>query len=72
MELGQRPTSTECMSILKAISGVRLQQQSRNREALDAEDLMNDPEHIFRVFSMVVRTSELTSIIALALKYVFA
>jgi 1-phosphatidylinositol-3-phosphate 5-kinase len=72
MELEHGPTGTERVSILKAISGLWLQQQSRNREALDAEDPMNDPEHIFRDSSMVVRTDEPTSIIALALKYVFA
>lgn len=36
----------------------------------EAEDPLNDPEHIFRDSSMVVRTDEPTSIIALALKYV--
>jgi len=71
VELEHGPTSTERVSILKAISGLWIQQQSRNREALDAEDPMNDPEHIFRDSSMVVRTDEPTSIIALALKYVF-
>jgi 1-phosphatidylinositol-3-phosphate 5-kinase len=71
MELEHGPTSTEPVSILKAISGLWLP-QSRNREALDAEDPMSDPEHIFRDSSMVVRTDEPTSIIALALKYVFA
>lgn len=34
----------------------------------EAEDPLNDPEHIFRDSSMVVRTDEPTSIIALALK----
>jgi 1-phosphatidylinositol-3-phosphate 5-kinase len=34
----------------------------------EAEDPFNDPEHIFRDSSMVVRTDEPTSIIALALK----
>jgi 1-phosphatidylinositol-3-phosphate 5-kinase len=72
MELEHGPTSTERVSILKAISGLWLQQQSRNHEALDAEDPMSDPEHIFRDSSMVVRTDEPTSIIALALKYVLA
>jgi 1-phosphatidylinositol-3-phosphate 5-kinase len=44
--------------------------QSRFRLQSDVEDLMADPEHIFRDASMVVRTDEPTSIIALALKYV--
>jgi 1-phosphatidylinositol-3-phosphate 5-kinase len=44
--------------------------QSRFRSQSDVEDLMADPEHIFRDASMVVRTDEPTSIIALALKYV--
>ena len=53
-------------SILKAISGLWLQQQPISRLN---DDLMSDPEHIFRDSSMVVRTDEPTSIIALALKY---
>lgn len=44
--------------------------QSRFRSQSDAEDLVMDPEHIFRDASMVVRTDEPTSIIALALKCV--
>jgi len=43
--------------------------QSRFRSGSDVEDFMADPEHIFRDASMVVRTDEPTSIIALALKY---
>ena len=70
MELEPGPTNTERLSILKAISGLWPQQPSRNREGFDAEDPMSDPEHIFRDSSMVVRTDEPTSIIALALKYV--
>jgi len=38
------------------------------RTDAEAEDPLNDPEHIFRDSSMVVRTDEPTSIIALALK----
>lgn len=41
---------------------------TRNNFDIDGEDLMADPEHIFRDSSMVVRTDEPTSIIALALK----
>ena len=70
MELEPGPTNTERLSILKAISGLWPQQPFRNREGFDAEDPMSDPEHIFRDSSMVVRTDEPTSIIALALKYV--
>lgn len=53
-------------SILKAISYF-LPPQPVSRWALENE-LVNDPEHIFRDTSMVVRTDEPTSIIALALK----
>jgi len=56
----------ERKSILKALSGFWPQQ--RMRAELDGEDPMSDPEHIFRDSSMVVRTDEPTSIIALALK----
>jgi 1-phosphatidylinositol-3-phosphate 5-kinase len=66
MEL--EPAGAERVSILKAISGLWLQQQSRNRDVYDADDPMSDPEHIFRDSSMVVRTDEPTSIIALAIK----
>lgn len=61
---------TERNSIMKALSGLWPQQaqQSRIRSELDIEDPMSDPEHIFRDSSMVVRTDEPTSIIALALK----
>ena len=56
-------------SILKALSGFWPQQLPATRvRELDGEDLMGDPEHIFRDSSMVVRTDEPTSIIALALK----
>jgi len=71
MELGP---GAERVSILKAISGLWVQPQppSRYRTDFDTEDTMSDPEHIFRDSSMVVRTDEPTSIIALALKYVFS
>lgn len=61
------PGGPEFPSILKAISGLWLQ-QSRNRVDFEADDPTSDPEHIFRDSSMVVRTDEPTSIIALALK----
>ncbi|KAK7465276.1 Mitochondrial distribution and morphology protein 12 [Stygiomarasmius scandens] len=54
-------------SILKAISGFWLQPPPMTRNSLESDDLMTDPEHIFRDSSMVVRTDEPTSIIALAL-----
>ena len=59
-------------SLLRALTGFwpGHAQQSRFRSQSDAEDLTVDPEHIFRDASMVVRTDEPTSIIALALKYV--
>jgi 1-phosphatidylinositol-3-phosphate 5-kinase len=71
-ELDVGPAGAERISILKAISGLWVQQQpqSRHRMDFDADDPMSDPEHIFRDSSMVVRTDEPTSIIALALKYV--
>ncbi|KAJ7733569.1 hypothetical protein DFH07DRAFT_134079 [Mycena maculata] len=53
-------------SILKALSGFWLQQPP-TRSPFEGDDPMNDPEHIFRDSSMVVRTDEPTSIIALAL-----
>ncbi|THH30631.1 hypothetical protein EUX98_g3545 [Antrodiella citrinella] len=53
-------------SILKALSGFWPQTQTTSR-APDNDDPMADPEHIFRDSSMVVRTDEPTSIIALAL-----
>lgn len=56
-------------SILKALSGLWPQQAPpRGRSEVDPDDPMADPEHIFRDSSMVVRTDEPTSIIALALK----
>lgn len=63
--------ATERHSILRALSGFWAQPpiQSRGRVELDGDDPMADPEHIFRDSSMVVRTDEPTSIIALALKY---
>jgi 1-phosphatidylinositol-3-phosphate 5-kinase len=59
-------------SIFRALTGFwpGYTPQSRFRSQSDVEDLMADPEHIFRDASMVVRTDEPTSIIALALKYV--
>jgi 1-phosphatidylinositol-3-phosphate 5-kinase len=63
-------SGTERNSIFKAFSGFWPPQlpSSRIRVELDGEDPMSDPEHIFRDSSMVVRTDEPTSIIALALK----
>ena len=69
-ELEVGPGGSERHSILKALSGFWPQPlpQPRQRAETDAEDPMSDPEHIFRNSSMVVRTDEPTSIIALALK----
>ncbi|KAG6851365.1 hypothetical protein H0H93_005763 [Arthromyces matolae] len=53
-------------SILKTISGLWQQPPSMSRLSL-VDDLSEDQEHIFRESSMVVRTDEPTSIIALAL-----
>ncbi|TFK94955.1 hypothetical protein K466DRAFT_508385 [Polyporus arcularius HHB13444] len=67
------PTDTDIgpssrASILKALSGLWPQQAPpRGRSEVDPDDPMADPEHIFRDSSMVVRTDEPTSIIALAL-----
>lgn len=63
---------SERNSIFRALTGFwpGHAPQSRFRSQSDAEDLIADPEHIFRDASMVVRTDEPTSIIALALKYV--
>jgi 1-phosphatidylinositol-3-phosphate 5-kinase len=59
---------TERTSILKALSGLWLQGPHAARNSLESDDPMVDPEHIFRDSSMVVRTDEPTSIIALALR----
>lgn len=59
----------ERSSILKAFTNLWPQQlPPRLRGEFEVEDPMADPEHIFRDSSMVVRTDEPTSIIALALK----
>ena len=63
LELGV--PGAERHSILKALSGFWPQP---NRHSFETDDPMNDPEHIFRDSSMVVRLDEPTSIIALALK----
>lgn len=57
----------ERTSILKTLAGFWPQQTQVTRQ-LNDDDPMSDPEHIFRDSSMVVRTDEPTSIIALALK----
>lgn len=59
-------------TLMKALSGFWPQQAANARSLMDVDgdDPMADPEHIFRESSMVVRTDEPTSIIALALKYV--
>jgi 1-phosphatidylinositol-3-phosphate 5-kinase len=60
---------SERHSILRALSGFWGQQPfHRGRTEMDGDDPMADPEHIIRDSSMVVRTDEPTSIIALALK----
>ncbi|THH02350.1 hypothetical protein EW026_g502 [Hermanssonia centrifuga] len=64
LELGG--TGSERISILKTLAGFWPQQPQPSRLA-DMDDPMADPEHIFRDSSMVVRTDEPTSIIALAL-----
>ncbi|KAL5478589.1 MDM12_4 [Sanghuangporus weigelae] len=53
-------------TIMKALSGF-LPNHLRGHFEFEADDPMADPEHIFRESSMVVRTDEPTSIIALAL-----
>ncbi|KAK0465503.1 uncharacterized protein EV420DRAFT_1514638 [Desarmillaria tabescens] len=58
---------TERNPILKALSGFWAQPLPTSRSAFEGDDPMSDPEHIFRDSSMVVRTDEPTSIIALAL-----
>jgi 1-phosphatidylinositol-3-phosphate 5-kinase len=63
VELGG--SGTERISILKALSGFWPQP---TRHSVEGDDPMNDPLHIFRDSSMVVRLDEPTSIIALALE----
>ena len=67
VELDLGSTGPERVSILKTLAGFWPQQQQPSR-LIDVDDPMSDPEHIFRDSSMVVRTDEPTSIIALALK----
>lgn len=50
-------------TFMKAITGF----WPRNQMDFEADDFMADPEHIFRESSMVVRTDEPTSIIAMTL-----
>jgi 1-phosphatidylinositol-3-phosphate 5-kinase len=59
---------TQSTSLLKTLGLWLNQPQPRHRSEVDIDDPMIDPEHIFRDSSMVVRTDEPTSIIALALK----
>ncbi|KAI0692977.1 hypothetical protein BC835DRAFT_1355522 [Cytidiella melzeri] len=63
LEIGS--TADQRHSILKTLAGFWPQQNQPIRQ--DGDDPMSDPEHIFRDSSMVVRTDEPTSIIALAL-----
>lgn len=65
LDIGTAGTERQS-SILKALSGFWPQPQASR--IVDNDDPMADPEHIFRDSSMVVRTDEPTSIIALALK----
>jgi 1-phosphatidylinositol-3-phosphate 5-kinase len=68
-ELG--PPGQERNSLFRALSGFWPQNMPhRNRVDDETDDPRYDPEHIFRDSSMVVRTDEPTSIIALALKSV--
>lgn len=60
-------TADRPSTILKALSGF-LPHHLRGNLDIEGDDPMADPEHIFRESSMVVRTDEPTSIIALALK----
>ncbi|TCD70122.1 1-phosphatidylinositol-3-phosphate 5-kinase [Steccherinum ochraceum] len=64
LDIGTAGTERQS-SILKALSGFWPQPQASR--IVDNDDPMADPEHIFRDSSMVVRTDEPTSIIALAL-----
>ncbi|EKM61454.1 uncharacterized protein PHACADRAFT_190619 [Phanerochaete carnosa HHB-10118-sp] len=65
-ELDLAGAAGERTSILKTLAGFWPQQTQATRQPND-DDPMSDPEHIFRDSSMVVRTDEPTSIIALAL-----
>lgn len=71
-DLEAGPSTTERHStILKALTGLWPHHAGvRSQLDFEGDDPMADPEHIFRESSMVVRTDEPTSIIALALKYV--
>ena len=65
------PPGQERHSLFRALSGFWPQNiPHRNRADDETDDPRYDPEHIFRDSSMVVRTDEPTSIIALALRSV--
>lgn len=69
-DLDLSSSGPERHSLLKALSGFWPQNLPHpSRVDDETDDPIRDPEHIFRDSSMVVRTDEPTSIIALALRY---
>jgi 1-phosphatidylinositol-3-phosphate 5-kinase len=67
-DLETLPIGTERGSFFRALSGLLLQQPLTVKQTIEIDDPMNDPEYIYNDSSMIVRTDEPTSIVALALE----
>lgn len=68
-DLETLPIGTERGSFFRTLSGLLLQ-QPLTKQKIEIDESMNDPEYIYNDSSMIVRTDEPTSIIALALESV--
>ena len=66
-DLETLPIGTERGSFFRTLSGLLLQQPS-TKQKIEIDESTNDPEYIYNDSSMIVRTDEPTSIIALALE----
>ncbi|KAF8347025.1 hypothetical protein F5887DRAFT_958971 [Amanita rubescens] len=66
-DLETLPIGTERGSFFRALSGLLLQQPLSAKQTIEIDDSMNDPEYIYNDSSMIVRTDEPTSMVALAL-----
>ena len=67
-DLETLPIGTERGSFFRALSGLLLQQPLSAKQTIEIDDSMNDPEYIYNDSSMIVRTDEPTSMVALALE----
>ena len=67
-DLETLPIGTERGSFFRALSGLLLQQPLSVKQTIEIDDSMNDPEYIYNDSSMIVRTDEPTSMVALALE----